>query len=93
MKYATGGLNETLEVAQSYSNLSYHEGKILQKQVVNLERNYKNCASLVEIDDRWNNVFVKIDSREKDMVKESAMSQEKKNSLFHQVVFPITLST
>ena len=52
MKYATGGLNETLEVAQSYSNLSYREGKILQKQVVNLERNYKNCASLVEIDDR-----------------------------------------
>ena len=80
-------------MAQSYSNLSYQGGKILQKQVVNLEWNYKNYASLVEIDARWNNVFVKTNSREKDMVKESAMSQEKKNSLFPQVVFPITLST
>ena len=80
-------------MAQSYSNLSYQGDKILQKQVVNLEWNYKNYASLVEIDARWNNVFVKTNSREKDMVKESAMSQEKKNSLFPQVVFPITLST
>ena len=68
-------------MAQSYSNLSYQGGKILQKQVVNLEWNYKNYASLVEIDARWNNVFEKINPREKNMVKESAMSQEKKNSL------------
>ena len=80
-------------MAQSYPDLSFCEGKISQKQVVNLERNYKNYASLVEIDARWNNVFVKTNSREKDMVKESTMSQEKKNSLFPQVVFPITLST
>ena len=62
---------------------------------MNLGQNYKNYASIVEIDARWNNPFLKINLREKDIVEESdvAMSQEKEYSFFPQIVFPITLST